>query len=192
MAPGADVAAYKVCWEAKPGASAGCFNSDSVAAIDDAVADGVDVLNYSVGGTSESGPLDAVEQAFRRAANVGIFVANSAGNSGPGASTLDHPSPWLTTVAASTFRSSQKAVRLGNGAEYVGASITATLPATPLVRSSAVKLAAADTDRGRALHARDARPGQDRRQGRRSATAASSTGSPRASRSSGPVASGWS
>ncbi len=143
MAPGADVAAYKVCWEAKPGASGGCFNSDSIAAIDDAVADGVDVLNYSVGGSSESSPLDSVEQAYRRASNIGIFVANSAGNSGPGASTLDHPSPWLTTVAASTFRSSQKAVRLGNGAEYIGASVTATLPATPLVRSETAKLAGA-------------------------------------------------
>ncbi len=144
MAPGARVAAYKVCWEAKPGASGGCFNRDSVAAIDDAVADGVDVLNYSIGGSSESGPLDVVEQAFRRASNLGIFVANSAGNSGPGTSTLDHPSPWLTTVAASTFRLAEKAVQLGNGQRFVGASITATLPAqTALVSSVAAKLAAA-------------------------------------------------
>ena len=48
--------------------------------------------------------LDSVEQAFRVASNAGVFVANSAGNSGPGASTLDHPSPWLTTVGAATFR----------------------------------------------------------------------------------------
>lgn len=141
MAPGADVAMYKVCWQAKPGASAGCFNGDSIAAIDDAVADGVDVLNYSVGGSSESSPLDSVEQAYRRAANAGIFVANSAGNSGPGASTLDHPSPWLTTVAASTFRISEQAVALGNGASYVGASITPGLAKqTPLVTSLAMKL----------------------------------------------------
>ena len=145
MAPGADVAAYKVCWEAKAGASAGCFNSDSVSAIDDAVADGVDVLNYSVGGSSESSPLDVVEQAFRRAANVGIFVANSAGNSGPGTSTLDHPSPWLTTVAASTFRLAEHVVELGDGQRFLGASTTGLLPAqTPFISSAAGKLAAAD------------------------------------------------
>jgi subtilisin family serine protease len=142
MAPGAKVAAYKVCWEGKPGFPAGCFNSDSVAAINDAVLDGVDVINYSIGGSSESSVLDPVEQAFRGAANAGVFVANSAGNSGPGASTLDHPSPWLTTVAAATFRRAFQAVELGNGARYVGASTTGPLPtATPLVTSVSVKLA---------------------------------------------------
>jgi len=146
MAPGARVAAYKVCWDAKPGASGGCFNGDSIAAIDDAVADGVDVINYSVGGTSESSPLDSVEQAYRRASNVGIFVANSAGNSGPGASTLDHPSPWLTTVAASTFRIAENVVLLGNGQRYLGASTTLTRPTqTALITSVAAKLASAST-----------------------------------------------
>jgi len=145
MAPGADLAMYKVCWDAKPGASTGCFNSDSVSAIDDAVADGVDVLNYSIGGTSESSPYDVVEMAFRRAANVGIFVAASAGNSGPGASTLDHPSPWLTTTAASTFRLAENVVELGDGQRFVGASTTPTYPTqTQLVRSTSVALAGAD------------------------------------------------
>src|SRR5688572_2600719 len=49
MAPGAKVAAYKVCWTGRPGINPGCFNSDSVAAINDAIADGVDVINYSIG-----------------------------------------------------------------------------------------------------------------------------------------------
>ncbi len=144
MAPGAKLAMYKVCWEGKPGVPAGCFNSDSVAAINDAVLDGVDVINYSIGGSSESSVLDPVEQAFRAAANAGVFVANSAGNSGPGASTLDHPSPWLTTVAAATFRRAFQAVELGNGARYVGASTTGPLTtATPLVTALSVKLATA-------------------------------------------------
>lgn len=143
MAPGAKVAAYKVCWSGK-GVPDGCFNSDSVAAINQAVADGVDVINYSIGGTSESGVLDPVEQAFRAASNAGVFVANSAGNSGPGASTLDHPSPWLTTVAAATFRRAFNVVELGNGARYVGASTTSTLPSPKqIVTSASVKLAAA-------------------------------------------------
>ncbi|HEX5039298.1 MAG TPA: S8 family serine peptidase [Candidatus Limnocylindria bacterium] len=147
MAPGAKVAAYKVCWEGKPGINAGCFNSDSVAAINQAVADGVDVINYSIGGSSESSVLDSVEQAFRGASNAGVFVATSAGNSGPGASTFDHPSPWLTTVAATTVRRAFQVVELGNGARYVGASTTPSLTAaTQLVTSLSVKLAAADAD----------------------------------------------
>jgi subtilisin family serine protease len=143
MAPGAKLAMYKVCWD---GADVpdGCFNSDSVAAINQAVADGVDVLNYSIGGTSESSVLDSVSQAFRAASNAGVFVANSAGNSGPGASTLDHPAPWVTTVAAATFRRAFQTVELGNGARYVGASTTAALP-TPkqIVTAASVKLTAA-------------------------------------------------
>ncbi|MDT4942208.1 MAG: hypothetical protein QOJ34_2297 [Pseudonocardiales bacterium] len=143
MAPAAKLAMYKVCWD---GATVpdGCFNSDSVAAINQAVADGVNVLNYSIGGTSESSVLDPVAQAFRGAANAGVFVANSAGNSGPGASTLDHPSPWVTTVAATTFRQAYQALQLGNGARYVGASTT--LPLTtphPIVTALSVKLATA-------------------------------------------------
>lgn len=144
MAPGAKVAAYKVCWEGRPGVDPGCFNSDSVAAINDAVADGVDVINYSIGGGSEGTVLDSVEQAFRGASNAGVFVAASAGNSGPGASTFDHVSPWLTTVAAATHRRAFAAVELGNGARYVGASTTESLPtATSFVTSLSVKLASA-------------------------------------------------
>lgn len=144
MAPGAKIAMYKVCWEAKPGFNPGCFNSDSVAAINQAVLDGVDVINYSIGGTSESDVLDSVEQAFGAASNAGVFVANSAGNSGPGDSTLDHPSPWLTTVAAGTFRRAFQVVELGNGARYVGASTTPSLltPA-PLITALAAKAASA-------------------------------------------------
>src|SRR4051812_2181796 len=143
MAPGAKIAVYKVCWTGD-GVPDGCFNSDSVAAINDAILDGVDVLNYSIGGTSESSVLDSVEQAFRAATNAGVFVANSAGNSGPGASTPDHPSPWITTVGAATFRRAFQAVQLGNGARYVGASTTGSLTTpTSLVTAGSVKLASA-------------------------------------------------
>ncbi|MFL5713973.1 MAG: S8 family peptidase, partial [Chloroflexota bacterium] len=144
MAPGAKIAMYKVCWTGEAPIPDGCFNSDSVAAINDAVADGVDVINYSIGGTSESDVFDSVEQAFRGASNAGVFVANSAGNSGPGASTLDHPSPWLTTVAAATFRRAFQAVELGNTHRYVGASTTLPLSNfTTIVTAGSVKLAAA-------------------------------------------------
>ena len=66
-----------------------------------AVADGVDVLNYSISGTTTN-VVDPVEVAFMHAAAAGVFVAASSGNSGPTVSTTAHPSPWITTVAAST------------------------------------------------------------------------------------------
>ncbi len=134
MAPGAKIAAYKVCWTAAPGGDDGCFTSDMVAAIEDAVDDGVDVINFSIGSTTESTVFDATELAFLNAAAAGVFVSASAGNSGPGASTLDHPSPWLTTVAASTHKISEQKLVLGDGREFIGASSTAGLPdLTPMV-----------------------------------------------------------
>ena len=54
IAPRARIAAYKVCWET--GAGGSCFTTDSVAAIDQAVADGVDVINFSISGTHDQLP----------------------------------------------------------------------------------------------------------------------------------------
>jgi subtilisin family serine protease len=142
MAPRARIAAYKVCYTYVnaaatdgTGSQNSCYTSDSVAAIDQAVADGVHVINYSISG-SQTSVNDPVEQAFLRAATAGVFVAASAGNSGP-AVAVAHVSPWLTTVAASTHnRSLSGDVTLGNGAVYTGASINPTaLPATPIVRA---------------------------------------------------------
>ena len=136
MAPQARIAAYKVCWDGKDGA--GCFGSDSVAAIDTAVTDGVDVLNFSISGTSDN-YLDAVELAFMNAADVGIFVAASSGNSGPTESTTNHPSPWLTTVAASTHTIYEKTLVTGDDKRFIGSSITTGLPTqTPMVLSDAI------------------------------------------------------
>jgi subtilisin family serine protease len=120
VAPRARIAAYKVCWGISP--DGGCFGSDSVAAIDQAVADGVDVLNFSISGT-RTNYLDAVEVAFLFAADAGVFVAASAGNSGPDAGTVAHMSPWLTTVAAGTKDDFyQGMVTLGDSSTYYGAS----------------------------------------------------------------------
>ena len=148
IAPRARIAAYKVCWETGSGGS--CFSSDSVAAIDQAVADGVDVLNFSISG-SRTNFLDSVEVAFLFAADAGVFVAASAGNSGPTASTVAHPGPWLTTVAATTHdRNFEAEVQLGNGSSYFGAS-TNTTGAGPadLVYSADVVAAGADPNEGR-------------------------------------------
>ena len=76
IAPRARVIAYKGLGDL------GGFTSDLAAAIDQAVADGVDVINYSIGGGA--GLPGADEIAFLFAADAGVFVATSAGNSGSG------------------------------------------------------------------------------------------------------------
>jgi subtilisin family serine protease len=112
----------------------GGFTSDLAAAIDQAVEDGVDVINYSIGGGA-GGP-GADEISFLFAADAGVYVATSAGNSGPGAATLGNPGtmPWLTTVGASTQdRTFQGSVSSSDGWEFFGASITGGTAELPLV-----------------------------------------------------------
>lgn len=102
MAPAAHIATYKALWQTSDGRGSGS-GAGLVAAINHAVADGVDVINYSVSGSSQY-VVDAVELAFLEATDAGVFVAASAGNSGDttGPGSVAHNSPWLTTVAAST------------------------------------------------------------------------------------------
>lgn len=123
MAPRARVAAYKALWSTEDGSTASGSGVDLVAAIDQAVEDGVDVINYSISG-SQTNFADPVEIAFLFAADAGVFVAASAGNSGPTASTVAHPSPWITTVAAGTHnRATTTTLHLGNGQTYTGPSV---------------------------------------------------------------------
>ena len=144
---------------------------DSVAAIDQAVADGVDVINFSISGTLTNF-RDPVEIAFMYAADAGVFVAASAGNSGPTTSTVAHPGPWLTTVAAGTHnRDGNGSVTLGNGVTYFGASVATAVGPAPLIDSTAAGLPGADPTQvalcylvGGRRHR--ARPGQGRRQDR--------------------------
>jgi hypothetical protein len=142
MAPRARIAAYKICWtydnKAEPdgtNATNSCYNSDAISAIDAAVRDGVNVINYSISG-SQTSSADAVEQAFYRASLANVFVAASAGNSGP-ANAVAHISPWLTTVAASTHDRFYVAdATLANGNKYTGASTNSkVLASSPLIRA---------------------------------------------------------
>ena len=148
MAPAARLAVYKACWTAPDPAQDGCTTADTVAAVDQAVSDGVDVLNYSVSGSDR--PDDSVERAFLGAASAGVFVATSAGNRGGGADTVSHVSPWVTTVAASTHHVFQGAVRLGDGRSLVGAMISdQPVREAPLRLGSDVAAAGASPDAAR-------------------------------------------
>ncbi|MFB2555710.1 S8 family serine peptidase [Herbiconiux liangxiaofengii] len=138
VAPAAKVAEYKVCWNGN-GADVddGCYTESILAAIDQAVADGVDVINFSIGGGSATSTFALEDQAFFGAAAAGVFVSASAGNSGPDASTLDHASPWYTTVAASSIPTYTATAQLGDGQAFTGSSITVHDPVTAPIALSA-------------------------------------------------------
>jgi hypothetical protein len=118
----------------------GCFSSDSAAAVGQAIVDGVDVINFSISGGTD--PFtDPVELAFLDAYAAGVFVSASAGNDGPGAGTVNHLSPWVTTVAASTQTrefASTLTVTASNGDTFTmdGATITPGAGPLPIVMSS--------------------------------------------------------
>lgn len=102
VAPRAHIISYQVCFPGGGGDPyAGCPESVTLAAIEDAIADGVDTINFSIGGAESFPWEDPTELAFLAAREAGISVAVAAGNAGAFWS-ADHASPWLTTVGAST------------------------------------------------------------------------------------------
>ncbi|PUZ72641.1 hypothetical protein GQ55_2G411300 [Panicum hallii var. hallii] len=118
MAPKARIAMYKACG---PG---GCSNADMVAAVDAAVKDGVDIISMSIGGPPQPFHDDVIAIATFGAERKGIFVALSAGNSGPMASTVSNSAPWMTTVGAATVdRLFPSNLTLGNGVVLAGKSL---------------------------------------------------------------------
>lgn len=149
MAPRARIAAYKICWTDGATGKNGCSNGDGVAGIEQAVRDGVNVLNYSIGPGAGGGSFDdPIEVAFLGASSAGVFVSASAGNSGPTSTTpapVSHISPWLTTVGNSTHNRSYVAtVTLGNGAKVDGASSNAMTPSAPMILAKDAGLAGVD------------------------------------------------
>lgn len=124
VAPHANLITYKACTEA------GCLSPSTTAAIDQATADGVDVINFSIGGGSRDAWSDSNAQAFLGARDAGVFAAVSAGNSGPGPRTMGSPAnaPWVTAVAASTHNRKfvNKLTGMSGGpADMTGAGVTA-------------------------------------------------------------------
>jgi len=103
VAPRARVAVYKACWLRPGDQRATCNASDLANAIDAAVADGVDIINYSVGSSllRITAPDDL---ALMAATKAGVFAVVAAGNEGPNPGTVGSPAggPWVLTAAAST------------------------------------------------------------------------------------------
>jgi subtilisin family serine protease len=103
VAPRARVAVYKACWLRPGDQRASCNTSDLANAIDAAVADGVDIINYSVGSSllRLTAPDDL---ALMSATKAGVLAVVAAGNEGPNLGTIGSPAggPWVITAAASS------------------------------------------------------------------------------------------
>jgi subtilisin family serine protease len=103
VAPGAWVMSYRVFYESVNG-NGSFYDTEGIAALEDIAADGADVLNNSwgEGPTGIGGAADPLDQALINTAQSGVFISMSAGNSGPGPATTDHPSDDYINVAASS------------------------------------------------------------------------------------------
>ncbi|TYK30789.1 cucumisin-like [Cucumis melo var. makuwa] len=108
--PSARIAVYKVCWRDA------CSDADILAAFDDAIADGVDIISLSVGrNVTRKYFIDSIAIGSFHAIEKGILTSNSAGNNGPKLKTTASLSPWLLSVAASTIdRKFVTKVQIGN------------------------------------------------------------------------------
>ena len=133
VAPHANIIAYDVCGAVINGTySGGCFSSAIVAAIDQATEDGVDVINYSIGGDSRD-PYDNANApdalAFLFALNSGVLASVAAGNDGPDAGTIGSPSnaPWVMSVAATTHNRSYTNSITAGGTTYKGLGFSGPL-----------------------------------------------------------------
>ncbi|KAH7405161.1 hypothetical protein KP509_15G059300 [Ceratopteris richardii] len=122
-APRARIAAYKVCW------SPGCFDADLLAAFDDAVKDGVDVISLSLGPDAPQNDyfMDAISIGSFHAYSKGITVVGSVGNNGPSASDATNVAPWILTVASTSLdRSFTSSILLGSNIRLEGDSMALT------------------------------------------------------------------
>lgn len=106
VAPRAHLISYKACLRSVNGQPGQCPGSATLQALERALADGVAVINYSIGGTPSSpwASLTGGDSNMRAMFNLmqaGVAVAVSAGNSGPTASTIRSPAnaPWVLASA---------------------------------------------------------------------------------------------
>lgn len=157
VAPRANLISYKACRNADDSSPGSCPGSALLSAINQAVSDGVDVINYSIGG----GPRDpwsaSDAQAMLNARNAGVVVVVAAGNSGPRAGSVTAPgnAPWVLTVASSSHDRilSNRVLDLAGGAtapprggSIAGVGLTGGYGPVSIVRDPAQPLCSTGTD----------------------------------------------
>ncbi|XP_010059919.2 subtilisin-like protease SBT3 isoform X1 [Eucalyptus grandis] len=133
VAPRSRVAMYKALWVESP------YSADVIAAIDQAIIDGVDVLSLSFGLNGVPLYEDLIAIATYAAMEKGIFVSTSAGNEGPLLQTLHNGTPWVITVAAGDMdRDFGGTITLGSGISIAGSTL---FPGDPSLGESPVVFA---------------------------------------------------
>lgn len=150
VAPCATVVSYKAC------VAAGCYDDMLHAAIETAIVDQVDVINYSLGQRCGYGSPWEDGLDLLAAFSADVFVAASAGNTAAACTDptgrVANISPWVTTVAASSSRQiiapaltvagpgtvppSFHGIALAGGTTTLPAALTSNLAGIPL-RASA-------------------------------------------------------
>jgi subtilisin family serine protease len=146
IAPRAHIAVYRTgCGASGSGRS---FTSDVVAAVQQAILDGVDIINYSVGGNADV-YTEPAALAFFDAYKAGVFVSVSSSwaNDRPLDFThIGHSEPWTTSVVAATLpRLFLSEVTLSadgkkgkSSLKLTGASLTATRVEAPVISAASV------------------------------------------------------
>ncbi|GMJ07144.1 hypothetical protein like AT4G30020 [Hibiscus trionum] len=162
MAPRARIAVYKALYRLFGG-----FVADVVAAIDQAVHDGVDILSLSVGpngppATTKTTFLNPFDATLLGAVKAGVFVAQAAGNGGPFPKTLVSYSPWITSVAAAIDdRRYKNHLTMGNGKSLAGIGLSPSthlnqtytmVAANDVLLDSSVKYSPSDCQRPEVLN----------------------------------------
>lgn len=142
VAPRAAIISYKACQRDDSGQSPSgtCPGSATLAAIDQAVRDGVSVINYSIGGAPRDPWIEirsnsqSSTRALLAARAAGVFPAVAAGNEGPAPGTVTSPgnAPWVIAVANATHDrvfgtrlSGLTGPTLPPGSEMLGAGLSA-------------------------------------------------------------------
>jgi len=140
MAPGAYLGNYDVLdW------SGSTTSAAIVSAVDDAVADGMDVINLSIGSLDYLPPEENAEyQTLEKAVQAGLIVTVAAGNAGSGTYTIGSPGTMpdvITVGSATSLREFLPVIhttipgfsKIGYVSSLQGALVAADIPNTKIV-----------------------------------------------------------
>jgi subtilisin family serine protease len=134
IAPKAWIGNYKVF--GTPGVNDGAAESAILKALDDAVADGMDVISISLG--SNLAPLpgnDPEVAAIERASALGVVVVVASGNNGPDPATVGSPATAPSAIAVGASENDRifaASASLSNGGSFRAIPGSGAPPSAPL------------------------------------------------------------